>query len=154
MTEYSISVFGALALFGLLSLICYGTGKVEKTALGIITAFIIISPLVNMIWGIDISSALDSIVGGEYETDADPAYVAEEAFAKGIKETVAERFMINKEDIRVKIINFNMENMSCEQIRIYLEGAGVLNDYRGIESYVNGLGMGECKVEIDFGKRE
>ena len=153
MTEYSISVFGILALFGILSLICYGSGRAEKTALGIITAFIIISPIVTMLWNIDPSDALDSLTGS-YEPDVDPSAVAEEAFAKGIREAVAEKFIINKEDIRVKIINFNMEKMSCEQIKIHLEGAGALNDYRGIESYVSGLGMGECKVEINLGKSQ
>ena len=152
MTEYSISVFGVLALTGALSLICYGSGKTEKAALGIIAAFIIISPLVTAISKVDTTEVLDSLTGGGYETDADPSYVAEEAFAKGIKAAVTERFSVKAENISVRIINFDIKTMSCEQIKIYLDGAGAFADYRGIEDYVSGLGMGECSVEIIFGK--
>ena len=91
-------------------------------------------------------------IEGEYETDADPSHVAEAAFADGIRNAVAEKFYIDKENIRVKIRNFDMEKMSCDQIMIFLDGAGVFADYRGIEEYINGFEMGECEVEITLGK--
>ena len=152
MTEYALAAFAILAISGLLSLVCYGSGTAEKTAVGIIVAFIIISPLVTAVRDIDLDSALDSLTGGGYQSDANPSPVVEEAFAEGIKRAVADKFSIDRENIRVKIINFDMKNMSCEQIVIFLQGRGVFADYRGIESYVNSLEMGECRVEIQLGK--
>ena len=38
MSEYAISIFTILFISGALSLLCYGSGKAEKTAIGIITA--------------------------------------------------------------------------------------------------------------------
>ena len=154
MTEYTLGVFGILAICGLLSLVCYGSGVAEKTAVGIISAYIIISPLLTMVWSIDPSVVIDSLTDGGYRTDAGPSFVAEEAFSEGIRLAVSEKFSIDKENIRVKILDFDMEKMSCRQIKIYLEGMGIIADYRGVESYVNSLGMGECKVEINLGTVE
>ena len=152
MTEYTLGVFGILAICGVLSLLCYGSGRAEQTALGIIAAHLIISPLVTTIFSIDPSDAFDSLTGGEYETDVSPSLVAEEAFAEGVRLAVADKFSIDKENIRVKVNNFNMEKMSCDKIKLFLDGKEVFADYRGIESYVNSLEMGECKVEILLGK--
>lgn len=152
MTEYTLAVFAVLVLCGLLSLLCYGSGTAEKTAVGIIAAFVIISPLVTSFKNIDIDKALDSLTGGSYEADADCSQVAEEAFAEGIAQAVADKFYLNKENIRVKIIDFDMKKMSAEQIKIALRGGAAFADYRGIEAYVNSLEMGECTVEIEIGK--
>ena len=154
MIEYSIGVFGVLAILGAASLICYGSGTAEKTAMGIIAAFIIISPIVAVIRDIDPTIAMGSLTGDGYEADADPTYVAEEAFALGIKNAVIERFSVSAEDISVRTLNFDMESMSCEMIKIYLNGKGAFADYKGIEDYVDALGMGEWSVEITFGKGE
>ena len=152
MMEYSVGVFGVLAIFGAISLICYGSGNAEKIALGIIAAFIIISPIIAVIRDIDPMDAFGSLTGDGYETDADPSYVAEEAFAGGIKSAVSEKFSIKEENISVRIVDFDIKTMSCEQIKIYLDGVGAFADYRSIEDYVGGLGMGDCSVEIVFGK--
>ena len=152
MTEYTIGVFCFLAFLGMLSLLCYGSGAAEKTAVGIIAAFVILSPIVSAIKNIDLDSALDSLTGGGYEADSDPSLVAEEAFATGIKRAVAEKFSLKEEDVRVKIRDFDMEKMKSSQIIIFLGGAAAFADYRGIEEYINGLGMGECRVEVGLGK--
>ena len=45
MSEYAISIFTILFISGALSLLCYGSGKAEKTAIGIvIPRYVIISP--------------------------------------------------------------------------------------------------------------
>ena len=152
MNEYALGVFAILLLSGLLSLLFYGSGEAEKTAIGIIVAFAIISPIITVVGDIDIDKALDSLSGGSYETDADPSVIAEDAFADGIARAVADKFSLDKDNIRVKIIDFDMEKMRARQIKISLVGAAALADYRGIEGYVNGLGMGECRVEIEIGK--
>lgn len=151
MTEYTLCIFSVCVISGLVSLLCYGSGTAEKTAVGIITAFIIISPLVTAVKNIDIEAALDSLTGTGVEIGADPSLVAEEAFAKGIIQAVADKFSLDKENVRVKIVGFDLEKMSAEQIKITLSGVAVLADYRGIESYINSLEMGVCSVEIEIG---
>ena len=152
MTEYAIAVFGFLALCGCLSILFYGEGQAERSAIGIIAAFIIISPIVTLVSEADFSFLLDITDGSGYESEITPAEIAEEGFIQGIKTAVSDKFFINKEDIRVKAEGFDMEKMSCQGIRIYLSGSAVLADYRGIEQYLNSLGMGECRVEIQLGQ--
>ena len=151
MSEYFIDVFCILFVAGALSLLCFDSGKAEKTAIGIITAFVILSPIITALKEVDIDRALDSFVDQGYETDVSPSFVAEEAFAEGIKEAVAEKFSVNKENISVKVVDFDMKNMNAKEIVIFLSGTAVSSDYRGIKSYVNQLGLGECRVEIQLG---
>ena len=148
MSEYAVAVFSILFISGVLSLLSYGSGRAEKTAVGIITAFVILSPVISLVSELDISGVIDMVTNGAYESDADPSVVAEEAFAEGIKSAVAEKFLLNKEDISLKINGFDMENMRCSEIVIFLSGSAMLGDYRGIRTYINSLGMGECRVEI------
>ena len=148
MSEYAITVFSILFISGVLSLLSYGSGRAEKTAVGIITAFVILSPVLSLASELDISGVIDMVTNGAYESDADPSVVAEEAFAEGIKSAVAEKFLLNKEDISLKINGFDMKNMRCSEIVIFLSGSAMLGDYRGIRTYINSLGMGECRVEI------
>lgn len=152
MNEYTVSVFSICAFVGLLSLLCYGSGGTEKTAVSIIAAFVIISPIVTAIHTVNFDSVLDIFSDGGYETDADCTAVAEEAFATGITKAVAEKFNFYEKEVRVKITNFNMEKMSAEQIKITLCGSAALADYRGVEEYVDSFDMGECRVEIEIGK--
>ena len=152
MSEYAISIFTILFISGALSLLCYGSGKAEKTAIGIITAFVIISPIITSLKNIDIDSVLDSFTGGSYESDVDPSNVAKEAFSEGIKTAVSDKFLINKENISVKCVGFDMKKMTAEEIVIFLSGSAVTSDYRGIQSYVNSLGLGGCRVEIQLGR--
>jgi hypothetical protein len=152
MTEYTLSAFGFLALSGMLSLLLYGEGRAERAAMGIISAFLLISPLVTLASTVDLSSLQNIGDGSGYESDLDPSEVADRAFAEGIRMDVAEKFLINKEDIRVRTVDFDMEKMKCLRIEIFLSGAASFADYRGIEEYVTGLGMGECRVEIQLGQ--
>lgn len=152
MTEYALATFGFLALSGILSLILYGEGRAERGAIGIIAAFIIISPLATFFTDMDFSFLDDIAKDSGYESGLSPSEIAERGLIEGIKSAVADKFMIDKEDIRVKTEGFDMEKMSCKSIRIYLSGSAALADYRGIEQYVNSLGMGECRVEIQLGQ--
>lgn len=152
MTEYAVATFGFLAISGMLSLIPYGDGRAERGVMSIIAAFIIISPLVTLVSEVDFSAMLDNLDGSGYDSGLSPSEIAEEGLIDGIKSVVAEKFLINKEDIRVKVEGFDIEKMYCESIRIYLSGSASLADYRGIEQYVSSLGMGECRVEIQLGQ--
>jgi hypothetical protein len=75
----------------------------------------------------------------------------EEFFADGVALAVAEKFSLDRDDIRVSLRNFNIENMSAERIRLTLSGVAALADYKAVERYVNSLDIGECDVEIEIG---
>lgn len=154
MTQYALGTFVILAISGILSLLSYGFGTSEKIAVGIITAFIIISPILSAVRQVDASGLLDSITDSGYEPDKTPSLVAEKAFAEGIKSAISEKYTIDKDNIRVKITAFDMKAMMAGEIKIFLCGRAALADYRGIEEYVNGLGMGVCRVEIELGQRD
>ena len=70
MTEYALATFGFLALSGMLSLILYGEGRAERGAIGIIAAFIIISPLVTFFTDMDFSFLDDIAKERRYRYDS------------------------------------------------------------------------------------
>ena len=151
MTEYAFSVFAICLVSGLCGLLCYGSGTCEKIVLGIVTIYVILTPFAESVGSFDLDSLTEGINPPEISIENGYISVAEETFAKGICSAVAEKFSLNKENIRVRISGFDFKKMKAENIQIYLSGKGVLGDYRGIESYVNSLEMGECQVEIELG---
>ena len=151
MNEYVLTVFAVCVITGVLGLISYGSGRAEKLALGVITLYIIIAPLVSALSDMDIDSIFDKITLPEQELEGGYSEVAEEAFSEGIARAVAEEFSLNKENIRVKIRGFDFENMRADSITVILSGRSVTADYRAIEKYFNGLDVGVCKVEIEIG---
>jgi sugar/nucleoside kinase (ribokinase family) len=46
----------------------------------------------------------------------------------------------------------DFENMNAEKIKITLSGRAVFADYRRIEEYIEKNGLGECEVNVSFGK--
>lgn len=149
MMKYFLSVFSVLLLVSSIGIVCYDGGKSEKRALGIISAFIILSPIISAIGNLNLSyipefNMTDSL------PDEDCSTVIEEAFAEGIVTAISDEFLLKEENIRVKIKNFNMNEMKCEEIKIILTGSNVIADRRGVEKYVNSLGVGECSVEIEI----
>ncbi len=151
MTEYAITVFAICAIVGVLSLISYGSGKAESLSLSIITLFVIASPIVSAAGSFDIDGWLSSIGSPDYEVDSEYGAVLEESFAEGIALAVADKFSLNKEDIRVRVWGFDPENMRADNIKIILSGRAALADYKAVESYIDRLEMGECSVEIEIG---
>ena len=151
MNEYALTVFSVCVITGVLGLVSYGSGRAEKLALGVITLYIIIAPLVSELGNIDIDSLFDKTTMPEYELEGGFSQVAEDAFAEGIAKAVAEEFSVDLENIRVKIRGFDFENMRAEQITVILSGRSVAADYRSIEKYLNDLDVGVCRVEIEIG---
>lgn len=151
MMEYAISAFGICAIIGALSLLTYGSGRAESLSLAIICLFVLASPIAEAVGSFSHENWFDSIEIPDSEIGSGYDEVIEEAFAEGIKRAVADKFSLNKKDIRVKLINFDNKNMCAEQIRVILSGRAALADYLAVEKYLDGLSMGECCVEIEIG---
>ncbi len=151
MSEYAIGVFVISAIVGLLSHLSYkGKGDPSRIALAIVLLYVVLSPIADMAENFDTGSLFEveydpSIIGEGYEA------VAEEAFRRGIAEAVADEFSIDEENLRVELGGFDFENMRADKIRLILSGRAALADYKGIEKYVNGLGIGVCECEIEIG---
>ena len=83
-------------------------------------------------------------------SDSDYAKTARLAFIEGIKRAVAEKFDISEQDFEVSVQGFDLEAMRAERIEVVLSKA-TLADYRAVEEYLRGCGIGECSVEVRFG---
>ena len=150
MSEYALAVFGICLVVGICLTLSYGSSKAQSLALGIITLWVILSPLSDMIEHFDPNS-LDVVIPeyGSGEIDV----LLEDAFADGICNAVADKFSLNREDVRVRLYGFDKEKMRAEKIMIILSGRAALSDYKAVEKYINSMEVGEGNVEIEIGGR-
>lgn len=151
MSEYALAVFGICLVVGICLALLGGSGKAQSLALGIITLWVILSPLGDMIAHFDPNS-FDVVIPeyGSGEIDA----LIEDAFADGICTAVADKFSLDRGDIRVRLYGFDKEKMRAEKIMIILSGRAALSDYKAVEKYINSLEVGEGNVEIEIGGRD
>ena len=151
MREYLISVFVICFLTGVLGRVSFSGGEFEKTALLIITLFVIASPLTGLIGNFSLDSVLPP--EGEYDGMLDEGYVeiAEQAFSDGIKRAIEEKFLLESDGVRVRVFGFDFNNMRAESIKVILSGKAATADYRRIKAYVDSLDVGECEVNIEIG---
>ncbi len=152
MTEYMTGVFVASGFFSLLGHLSYRSSLdgVRRFALGLILFFITASPAIELIGSLaelDISELIPD-AGADIEEDRG---IYEESFREGIASAVAEKFGLNRKDIRVITEGFSSSEWRCGKIRIVLSGGGALADYHAVEDYVNRLNIGECEAEIEIG---
>ncbi len=149
MNEYAAVVFAACCIAGVLSLFTYKEGRAESLALGVITLFLIASPIADAVGVGELPSLAPTP-----ELDTDGGYTArlEEAYAEGLRLAISDRFNIRKEDVSVTLYRFDANSISAEEVRVYLSGAGVLADYRAIEAYIGEITDGKCRVEIEIKK--
>ena len=151
MTEYALAAFGILALCGTLSLLSYGSGRAETAALAIVCLFTLLSPVAEAVRSFDPGEVVDKITIPDIDAESGYDRVIEDAFADGIASAIADKFLINKENIRIRLYNFNSKNMSADSIRVILSGRAALADSIAIEKYLDGLSVGDCEVEIEIG---
>lgn len=151
MSEYAVGVFLISAIVGMLSHLSYG-GKsdISKLALSVLMLYVVVAPLADMVKNTDFKSLFEVGYNEEIITDGYEV-VAEDAFIKGIESAVAEKFSLSKDNIRVRVVDFDFENMRAEKIRVTLSGRAALADYKAIEKYLDGLNIGECRCEIEIG---
>lgn len=151
MSEYALAVFGICLVVGICLALSNGSGKVQSLALGIITLWVILSPLGDMIEHFDPNS-LDVDIPEYSSGEID--MIIEDAFAEGICTAVADKFSLDPDDIRVRLYGFDKEKMRAEKIMIILSGRAALSDYKAVEKYINSLEVGEGNVEIEIGGRD
>ena len=150
MSGLAVSVFAASAALGALGLIAYRLGDVaQRFAFAVLLSLVIISSLTDAIS--DLHFVLDGTAGGGGHGDDVYAEVGEAAFAAGIAAAVADRFSIDRSEIAVRLIGFELSLMRAEKIIITLSGAAALADARGIGQYISDENLGECEVRIEFG---
>lgn len=146
MREYIIALFAISVLISVLRLVGYRGGNMERIALGVICAYVVLSPLGGIGEG-DLDGIFDI---PEIEVGEGASPVLEEAMAEGICRGIAEEFSLDRSDISVKLFGFDHEKMTAERIEIILSGGAVTADYRAIERYVKDMDIGGVRVEISF----
>ena len=150
MSEYFISIFAVCLVGGVAILLSHSNGSGEKMAVGIVTLYVIISPLIGYISEFNAEEWLGSIKNEEFDTESEYNAVMEDAFGRGIALAVAEKFSLDSQDIRIRLYGFDPEKMNSEKIRVILSGKAALSDYKAVEKYVDSLNLGECDVEIEI----
>ena len=147
MNNYALCVFVTAAILSVARIVGYKSGNIERLALGIICVYVILSPLRGLS-----ADGLDSLLAPpDISIENGAEEVLEDAVAEGVASAVSAEFSLKKTDISVRLFGFDSENMRAEKIEIILSGSALTADYRSIESFVNKMEIGECRVEISFG---
>ena len=144
------------AFVGLISYVSY-PGASEK-AIRVVSAVLLIYtvafPVVSFAARLSEGDFFGDISDITFEdTDlGDETYieVAEGAFADGIREMIFSKYGIEKENIGVYVFDLDFENMRAGKIKVILKGKSALSDWREIEQYINGSGLGKCEVTAEF----
>lgn len=145
MSVIAVSILSALA-----TLISHGTAseRAIRAAISMILIYTVSRPVIAFVSEADPSDFYYET--GEGEEISDPEYlkVAEEAFVRGVRLAVCEKFDLNDEDVHVLVSGFDFEKMRAGKIKIILYGRAALADARNIEAYVSEGGLGHCEVDI------
>ncbi len=152
MKGYLISVVLITALSALASHLLSGSeaARYGRLAIGTVMLWAVLSPLGSLPSSPPSLPALPDLP----ETDTDsPLYekAAEEGFCEGLRAALCERFSLKSEEISLCTEGFDAMKMRAERIRILLRGGAVFADGAAITAFVEGEGLGECEVEIEFG---
>lgn len=121
----------------------------SRLALGIILLASLVLPLGNVIKGL---SDIDFTY--THEGVSTPPVVEkrlEEAFCDGISLALTNEFSLSSEDVSVTAEGFDSEQMKAQTVFVTVYGRAALGDIRAMESFISGLGLGECVLEVDFG---
>ncbi len=98
---------------------------------------------------LDFEFSAEDFSDGNYSSDV-AQKTLEDAFCKGIKYAVSDKFSINSKQITVECHEFNAETLKAEKIKIILSGNAVYSDVRSIKSYIEDENFGECEVILEF----
>lgn len=133
------------AISALVSAISYGAQDSKiKLSLGIMLFASVLTPTVGIIRSLG-DFRIPEYSTGDYGNMAEE--VAEEAFCRGIRRAVADKFSISEEEISVETVGFCYSEMSAERITLELSGRSASSDTRGIRGYIE-REFGECEVKI------
>ena len=128
------------------------TDKWHKLSVSVILLSVIATPLFGLISEIPSTnfSEFFETEGGVQNSD-EFERVGKEAFENGMCRLVAQKFGIPEASVYVKAEGYDAFSMKAELIRITLVGEGFGVDYKSMESYVRGLGLGSCEVRYGLG---
>lgn len=152
MSGYAISVFLICLSVGVCLSLRYGRSGGESLALGIILLSVVISPIADGLMDFGGEGIFDKIEIPDGVDQEGIDSVIEEAFAEGIRRAVAEKFSLDGDNIRIRLYDFDRDSLTAGRIRIILSGGAAFADYKAVEKYIDGLGVGECDVEIELGQ--
>ena len=154
--EYIFSVVLTATALGLISYLSYPSqnARLVRCAASVLLVYVIISPLANFSGISDgLSDLIESTQPPSFKIEESELSVsAAEAFAEGVRGLVSEKYGISEENISVHVINLNIKQMRAEKIKITLSGKAALADWRSVEAYVSGEGLGDCEVNVVLGK--
>lgn len=156
MSGYIGGIIGTALLVSLASYLSYGRENrgMISFALSLILAVAVAGPLVSWISAIPgwVEEGIPSWDGeGETVSGENCEQTAQAAYAAGVRSTVAARFSLEEENVRVLVEDFDFSRMRAGRVRVILSGRAVTADSRGIRQYVTEAGLGECEVEIEIG---
>lgn len=156
MVEYIISVVVLVSIVGLLGYLSYPSfsERTVKFAASVLIIYAVMVPVLGLVAHADegLADIIEQIRDGSQAEGAnDYINVAEDAMAEGIREAIATKFNMDPQNLRVSVEGLDFKSMRAERIRVILSGKSALGDFRRVEEYTTGLGLGECEVELDFG---
>lgn len=143
------------ALLGIISYLSYqdGSDSTMRLAASVLLIYTALTPVMSFISdgkGGKIDAIFESDIGQNFDGGEEYIEVAEDAFKDGISKLIFTKYGVNEEDSEIFVFGFDFEKMRAERICVVLRGVGALSDLRGIESYINGLGLGKCEVTVSF----
>ncbi len=153
MGEYLLSVVVMSAFVGVIDYFSYpsGTQKTVKASAALILIYTVIVPVLSIASSLgEIRDDFMDIFEVEVDTEGEYLKVSEEAFCEGVRELVASEFSIPKSDVRVSAFGFDFSQMRAKTIKITLFKEAFFADWRGIQQYIKGLGIGDCEVNVSF----
>ena len=143
---YILSVFAVIALAAFSS---YGGEErgASRMALGIILISALAVPFVSFVKNVSFDG-----VKFEYSEDSEnlTESTARDAYLRGVKLAISEKFSISEEKLRVSCEGFAYESMTSKRIVVVLLSDAVFSDRIGIKNYVESIC--KCDAEVEFEK--
>lgn len=149
LSEYAAGILAIVAAAALATFVSYKSelASSERCAAAIIIAATAIIPIGKLISSISVAPPrVEDFIGDGLEYEK----VGEEAFSDGLSLLIAEKYGLDREGVRVAVVDFSFEQMRAKRITVILSGKAVIADAPSIESYISSLGIGECIVEIEI----
>ncbi len=148
MKSYLFDLFILSLVFGLLlQLSPEGYKKIISSALCLILATSLLSPLSSLI------GDLDKIEPPEFsEEEGEGAYieVARSAFEEGVRSFLSSEFSVSRDCIEVEAVGFDFSTMTAERLIVTLTGRAAFLDTKKVKARLeqHSVGVVEVKIEI------
>ena len=151
MTEYAVSIIIVCSVVGIASKISSSDDGFSRLAFTLVILYTVIAPLSGIVGELSENEFLGNI-DFEYGSDGyEYVEVAREAFERGVSLAISEKFSLSTDSFRVVSVNFDLNLMRADKIKVFLSVAAARADRVAIENYLNSLGVGVCEVEFELG---